>query len=86
MIQEVLLARLGETVDQVVVLQWMVDEGDQVAVGDVLVRVETDKIDVDVVSPYTGVVVDRLVAEDDEVHTGSPLCRIEVTDLLERIP
>jgi len=86
MIQDVLLARLGETVDQVVVLEWMVDEGDRVAVGDVLVRVETDKIDVDVESPYTGVVVERLVAEDDEVHTGSPLCRIEVTDLLERIP
>lgn len=86
MIQEVVLARLGETVDEVVVLEWLVDEGDPVTAGDTLMRVETDKIDVDVESPYTGVVVERLVAEDDEVRTGSALCRIEVSDFLERIP
>ena len=80
MIHEVLLARLGETVDQVVVLEWLVSEGDPVVAGDVLVRVETDKIDVDVESPYSGVVVERLVAEDDEVCTGSQLCRIAISE------
>ena len=74
------MARLGDTVDQVVVLEWLVDEGDAVLAGDVLLRVETDKVDVDVESPYSGIVIERLVAEDDDVRTGSPLCRIEIPD------
>ena len=80
MMQEVLLARLGETVDQVVILEWLVDEGDPVVVGDPLLRVETDKIDVEIESPYNGVVVELLVTEDDEIHTGAPLCLIEVSE------
>lgn len=78
MIENILLARLGETVDQVVVLEWLVAPGDRVAVGDAIVRVETDKVEVDVESPFAGVVVDCLVAADDEVETGEPLCSIEI--------
>jgi pyruvate dehydrogenase E2 component (dihydrolipoamide acetyltransferase) len=80
MIQTVLLARLGDTVDEVVILEWCVEPGDHVAVGDPLVRVETDKVDVDIESPFTGTVVECLVAEDDEVATGSALCRIDISE------
>ena len=78
MIESVVLARLGDTVDEVVVLDWLVNDGDVVREGDPLVRVETDKVEIDVVSPFAGVVMDRLVAEGDEVSTGSLLCRIEM--------
>jgi 2-oxoglutarate dehydrogenase E2 component (dihydrolipoamide succinyltransferase) len=78
MIEPVLLARLGDTVDEVVVLEWLVAVGDRVAAGDPLVRVETDKVEVDVEAPVAGVVVDHAVAEDDEVATGSVLCHIDV--------
>ena len=78
MIEPVLLARLGDTVDNVVVLEWLAAVGDRVAAGDPLVRVETDKVEVDVESPVAGTVVDHAVSEDDEVATGSVLCHIEV--------
>ena len=78
MIETVVLARLGDTVDEVVILEWCVEPGDRVEVGQTLMRVETDKVDVDVESPYQGTVVERLVAEHDEVATGSVLCRIEI--------
>lgn len=77
MIEDVPLARLGETVDQVVVLEWFVDEGDAVAVGDPLLLVETDKVEVEVAAPAAGVVAACLVAEGDEVATGAILCRID---------
>ena len=80
MIETVLLARLGDTVDVVVILEWCVEPGDRVAVGDPLVRVETDKVDVDVESPFAGTIVECLVSEDDEVATGSSLCRIEIIE------
>jgi len=78
MIEPVLLARLGDTVDEVVVLEWLVAVGDRVAAGDPLVRVETDKVEVDVEAPVGGIVVDHAVAVDDEVPTGSVLCHIDV--------
>jgi pyruvate/2-oxoglutarate dehydrogenase complex dihydrolipoamide acyltransferase (E2) component len=77
MLEAVMLARLGDTVDAVVILEWLVAPGDVVAAGDPIVRVETDKVEVDVESPWGGVVVACLVAVDDEVATGSALCTIE---------
>lgn len=79
MIEPVVLARLGDTVDEVVIVQWLVAVGDRVEVGTPLVRVETDKVEVDVDAPVAGVVVELTVSEDDEVATGSVLCQIEAT-------
>jgi len=56
-VEPVVLARLGETVDEVVV-------------------VETDKVEVEVESPFPGTVTELLVAEGDEVPTGAALCLI----------
>jgi pyruvate/2-oxoglutarate dehydrogenase complex dihydrolipoamide acyltransferase (E2) component len=75
-VDDVVLTRLGDTVDNVVVIEWLVAVGDVVAVGDGLVRVETDKVEVDVESPYAGTVAELLAEEGDEVATGSTLCRI----------
>lgn len=77
MIEPVVLERLGDTVDDVVVLEWLVAVGDQVAAGDALVRVETDKVEVDVAAPVAGTVVEVLAAEGDEVATGAVICHIE---------
>lgn len=77
MAQEVRLNRLGDTVDEVVVIEWLVAPGDRVAVGDPLVRVETDKVEVDVESPVAGVVASLAAGEGDEVATGEVLCVIE---------
>ncbi len=77
--EPVVLARLGDTVDQVVVLEWLVAVGQEVAPGDALVRVETDKVELDVEAPVGGTVAELLVAEGDEVATGTTLCHIEVS-------
>jgi len=71
------LPRMGETVDEVVVVGWEIATGHQVAVGDVLLRVETDKAVVEVPSPVAGVVLEQLVAVDAEVVTGAPLVVID---------
>ena len=42
------MPKLGDSVTEVVILEWHVAPGDTVAVGDPLVAVETDKIDTDV--------------------------------------
>jgi len=71
------LPRLGETVDEVVVMEWEAKVGDSLQAGDVLLRVETDKAIVDVPSPVTGRLLAQLVAEGDEVSTGTVIAQLE---------
>lgn len=71
------LPRVGETVDEVVILEWVAGIGSKVAAGDVLLRVETDKAAVEIPAPVAGTVVEHLVAQDDEVATGALLAVLE---------
>ncbi|MCY3578469.1 MAG: hypothetical protein OXH53_14280 [bacterium] len=70
------LPKLGDTTEEVVVLEWLAEVGDTVAAGDDLLRVETDKVDSDVPSPVSGTLAERLVAVDDEVSIGAPIAII----------
>lgn len=71
------LPRLGDTVEGVVILSWEAEVGQQVNEGDVLVTVETDKVESQVPSPVTGTLVEQLVAVQDELPTGGDLAVIE---------
>ena len=74
---EVKMPRLGETVDEVVLLEWLVEMGDQVEEGAELALVETDKVETEVPSPVAGTVAELTVPEDAEVNTGEVICVIE---------
>ena len=75
--QIVKLPKLGDTANEVLVLELSVAPGDNVAIGDVLMRVETDKVEADVPSPVAGTVAELRVEVEDEVAVGAPLCVIE---------
>lgn len=74
---EVRMPRLGETVDEVVLLEWLVEVGDQVEEGAELALVETDKVETEVPSPVAGTVTEITVSEDAEVNTGEVICVLE---------
>lgn len=74
----VTLPKLGDTAEDVVVLEWNVEVGGTVAQGDPLLSVETSKVTADVPSPVAGTLVERLVEVDEEVEVGTELCVIEV--------
>lgn len=71
------MPKLGDSVAEVVILEWHVGPGDTVAVGDPLVAVETDKIDTDVPAPFAGTVVELLAEPQDEVATGAPFIVVD---------
>lgn len=71
------LPKLGDTADEVLVREWLVEVGDDVATGDPLMSVETDKVEVDVPSPVTGRITEKLVTEDSEIAVGHPIAVIE---------
>lgn len=71
------LPRLGETVDEMVLLEWEAQVGDDVSEGAVLLRVETDKAIVDVPSPVAGRLVSQEVPEGADVTTGTVVAVLE---------
>jgi len=75
--QKVKLPRVADTVDEVVVIEWVAAVGDQVGVGDGLISVETDKTTMEIPSPVAGVLVEQLVAVEDEIETGTAIAVID---------
>jgi pyruvate/2-oxoglutarate dehydrogenase complex dihydrolipoamide acyltransferase (E2) component len=74
---QVKMPKMGDTANEVVVISWLIEPGGAVAVGDPLLTVQTDKVDVDVPSPLAGTVVEHLVGPDDEVAVGDPVAVVE---------
>jgi pyruvate dehydrogenase E2 component (dihydrolipoamide acetyltransferase) len=72
------LPDLGEGLDEGTVVSWLVAEGDDVALNQPLVEIETAKASVEIPSPFAGRIL-RLDAEvDGVVAVGAPLATFEV--------
>src|SRR5262249_54908998 len=73
----IVVPEVGESIVDARVARWLHKEGDVVAVGDPLVELETDKIDVEVAAPQNGV-LSRIARKDGEdVKVGEVLGVIE---------
>lgn len=71
------MPKVADSVDEVVILEWLTEVGSIIEAGQPLVQVETDKVDMEVPSPVSGTLIETLVSSDDEVSTGTPICIIE---------
>jgi 2-oxoisovalerate dehydrogenase E2 component (dihydrolipoyl transacylase) len=70
------LPDLGEGLTEAEILSWRVSEGDEVAVDDIVVEVETAKAAVEVPCPFSGRVVRLHGAVGDVVAVGHPLMTV----------
>src|SRR5215469_14982028 len=75
-VYEVTMPKLGETVTEGMVSQWLKQVGDTVAFDDPLFEVSTDKVDSEVPSPYDGILLEILVNAGDTVPVGTTVARI----------
>ncbi|MDX3454063.1 dihydrolipoamide acetyltransferase family protein [Streptomyces sp. ME02-8801-2C] len=72
------LPDLGEGLTEALIVRWLVEVGEVVAVDQPVVEVETAKAMVDVPCPYGGVVTARFGEEGTELPVGSPLVTVAV--------
>src|SRR5690242_3252659 len=75
---DVVTPAAGESVTEGSILEWHVKVGDHVKVDATIVEISTDKVDVELPSPATGVVTELLVQEGDTVTVGQVIARIAV--------
>ncbi len=76
MIHELVVPQMG-VVEQVLVVEWLVDDGSEVATGDPVVVVDTDKAETELEAPASGRLKILVEAGDeDEVAVGTVLATI----------
>jgi len=72
----VMIPRLGMTMTEATLVEWVVGDGEAVEAGAVLYRIETDKVETDCEAPTSGVV--RHGADPGEVYAvGAVIGEIE---------
>ena len=70
---------LGESIVEATVSRWVKQKGDQVAAGETILELDTDKITVEVPAPRAGVLATQSVAEGAVVHVDDILGQLDET-------
>jgi len=76
---EVKVPQLSESVAEATLLQWKKKVGDAVAVDEILIDVETDKVVLEVPAPSAGVLVEILCVDGATVLAEQLIARIDTT-------
>ena len=82
---EILMPKLGESIEEATIIKWFVKVGDKVEEDDILLEVATDKVDSEIPSPVEGVVTKILFKEDDLVLVGTTIAIINLNGETEEV-
>ena len=74
--KEILMPELAESVVEGEILKWLVEEGDYLKKDQPFVEVMTDKVTVELPSPYEGVLQKKLAKEGEVVKVHAPIALI----------
>ncbi len=67
---EIIVPELAESITEGTVAQWLKQPGESVEKGEFIVELETDKVNVEIISEEAGIVQEHLAAEGDTVQVG----------------
>jgi len=71
---EVVMPKMGESIQEGKILRWVKNVGDKVERDEVILEISTDKVDTEVPSPASGVITKILFQEGDTVEVGKVIC------------
>ena len=77
MAEKITVPTLGESVTEATVSKWLKLQGEKVSVDEPLVELETDKVNVEVPSPTSGILGSIVVKEGETVNVGSLLGTVD---------
>ncbi|WP_227395199.1 dihydrolipoamide acetyltransferase family protein [Jeotgalibacillus aurantiacus] len=77
-IEKMTMPQLGESVTEGTIEKWLVQPGDTVNKYDPIAEVNTDKVNAEVPSSFTGVIKELIAGEGDTLEVGEVICTIEV--------
>ncbi|MEX8493486.1 2-oxoglutarate dehydrogenase complex dihydrolipoyllysine-residue succinyltransferase [Sphaerotilus sp.] len=76
-IVEVKVPQLSESVAEATMLQWKKKPGDTIAIDEILIEIETDKVVLEVPAPAAGVLAELVVGDGGTVASDQVIARID---------
>ncbi|MDA3823079.1 MAG: dihydrolipoamide acetyltransferase family protein [Bacteroidales bacterium] len=75
---DIVMPKMGESVEEATITKWFVKQGDKVVEDDVLLEIATDKVDSEIPSPVEGVIKKILFQQDETVAVGTVIAVIDM--------
>jgi pyruvate dehydrogenase E2 component (dihydrolipoamide acetyltransferase) len=85
MISKVIMPKLGQTMEEGVIAQWVKKEGDRVEKGDILLEITTDKATLEVES-YAGGFLRKIIAQEGETVPVTQVIAYIADNMEEEVP
>lgn len=73
---EVVMPKLGMAMKEGIITSWNIKAGDNVAKGELIASINSEKIETEIEAPTDGTVLDIAVSEDEGVPPGTVICYI----------
>ena len=74
---ELKLPKMGESVAEATITNWLKEVGDRIEADEMVLEIATDKVDSEVPSEVSGILVEKLFQKDDLVQVGQTIAIIE---------
>ncbi len=76
---EIVMPKLGESIEEATIIKWFVKPGDKIEDDDVLLEIATDKVDSEIPSPVSGTLVKLNYEQDETVPVGTVIAIIDTS-------
>ena len=82
---ELIMPKMGESVAEATIIRWLKKEGETVAIDEMVLEIATDKVDTEIPSSVSGILVKQLFKEGDIIQVGKAFAIVS-TDVKEAPP
>ncbi|KFF11446.1 dihydrolipoamide acetyltransferase family protein [Flavobacterium hydatis] len=77
---ELKLPKMGESVAEATITNWLKQVGDKIEMDEAVLEIATDKVDSEVPSEVSGILIEQLFGQDDLVQVGQTIAIIETEE------
>ena len=77
MIVDVVMPKMGESINEGTILEWRKKVGESIELDEILLEIGTDKVDSEIPSPCEGVIVEILAKPNDVIEVGKVIAKID---------
>ncbi|MGG1674605.1 2-oxoglutarate dehydrogenase complex dihydrolipoyllysine-residue succinyltransferase [Neobacillus sp. NRS-1170] len=74
---EIKVPELAESISEGTIAKWLKNVGEHVEKGDYLVELETDKVNIEIISDFSGTLTEQKFAEGDTVQVGETIAAVD---------
>jgi 2-oxoglutarate dehydrogenase E2 component (dihydrolipoamide succinyltransferase) len=74
---ELTMPKMGESVAEATITQWLKKEGETISMDESVLTIATDKVDSDIPSPVSGVLIKCLFQENEVIQVGQVIAHIQ---------